>query len=372
VQASKAAQQPEFSWSDCMISINALTSIEEGLYESWLLSIENSMVYYAPAFHRFLQSTVGGEKQILVARRGPVITGALPLFIKKDCRYGAIANSLPWYGSHGGCVLADLNDDESRRVLLHAFCEKMHTEQPLSSTMIVSPMEEQARKTYEEVVGPNVTDHRIGQITELPLPGEGLEQRVEAMLQQKTRNLVRKARKQQFSEVVTDEEWAWQFLIETHTENIIAIGGKPKPAEHFSAIRKELPSSMRRLAVALLEGKPVAAMLLLLFNRTVEYITPAICHTYRPLQPLSFLIWNAMIVAINSGFRWWNWGGTWTNQQSLHHFKAGWGAVDRPYTYLIKAQSDFIKSLNHESAKIFEAFPHYYIYPFNALQGNAR
>lgn len=355
-----------------MISVDVFTSVEEGLYESWLHGVENSMVYYAPAFHRFLQAAVDGEKQIFVARRGQLITGALPLFIKRDGRYGAIANSLPWYGSHGGCVLADQNDDESRRALLRAYCERVRAEETLSSTMIVSPMEEHARKIYEEVVGPNVTDYRIGQITELPPPGEGLEQRMEAMLQQKTRNLVRKARKQQFHEAVTDEEWAWEFLIETHRENIIAIGGKPKPAEHFSAIRKELPASTRRLAVALLEGKPVAAILLLLFNRTVEYITPVIRHSYRPFQPLSFLIWNAMIVAINRGFRWWNWGGTWTNQHSLHHFKAGWGAVDQPYTYLITTQPDFVNRLHQEPAKIFEAFPYYYIYPLNALHGNAR
>ena len=39
--------------------------------------------------------------------------------------------------------------------------------------------------------------------------------------------------------------------------------------------------------------------------------------------------------AINSGFRW-NWGGTWKSQKSLHHF-SGWGAEDKPHTYLVSS-----------------------------------
>ena len=84
------------------------------------------------------------------------------------------------------------------------------------------------------------------------------------------------------------------------------IGGTAKPWAHFEAIRDAIPASARRLYIARLNGQPVAALLLLYFNRTVEYITPVIKHEYRSAQPLSFLIWHAMQDAIAEGFRWWN------------------------------------------------------------------
>ena len=107
-----------------------------------------------------------------------------------------------------------------------------------------------------------------------------------------------------------------------------AIGGRAKPWGHFAAMRELIPAAWRQLFVTRLDGEPVSAMLLFRFNQTVDNITPVIRHEFRSRQPLSFAIWHAMLDAVRSGFRWWNWGGTWETQQSLHHFKRGWGAAE--------------------------------------------
>src|SRR5690606_31998506 len=164
-----------------------------------------------------------------------------------------------------------------RSALLEAFRGAVADPGLLSATVVLSPAEEGHRPAYESVLRPVALDGRIGQITALPVEdGAPLDERLERMLAQKTRNLVRKARRQGFREVVTDDEWSWRFLHEVHAENMAAIGGLPKPLSHFEALRRYLPANMRRLSVAMLGEEPVAALLLILFNRTVEYITPVV------------------------------------------------------------------------------------------------
>ena len=109
--------------------------------------------------------------------------------------------------------------------------------------------------------------------------------------------------------------------------------------------------------------------MLLQFRHTIEYITPVVCKEYRASQPLSFLIFHAMQDAVGRGFRQWNWGGTWRTQHTLYRFKAGFGAIDRPYSYLVVASEESHRRLRAVRRQIGDAFPYYYVYPFAELDG---
>jgi len=350
-----------------MIDVCELDRAQENEYVAWLQHLSTSMVYYTPAFRRFLEAAVGAEGTTLLALRAGRIVGALPYLKREVKALGAVFNSQPWYGSHGGCMLADFSDEAVRDALLAAYRSAVRASDWIGSTVILSLEEHQRAEIYARALGAVAHDARIGQVTELPLAGPGLEPELERVMQQKTRNLVRKARKQGFRETVCDEDWAWRFLHETHVENMRAIGGKPKPETHFEALRSMLPPDMRRVSVALAGGTPVAALLLVLFNRTVEYVTPVIAHDWRSRQPLSFLIWEAMLDACRRGFRRWNWGGTWLGQTSLHHFKAGFGARDYPYSYQISLSDRGRHLLENARDALFAAFPYFYVYPLSAL-----
>ncbi|MEI8394543.1 MAG: GNAT family N-acetyltransferase [Rhodospirillaceae bacterium] len=330
--------------------------------EAWIKRDCRALIYHSPIFSHFLKACVGGEPAMWLAERNGELQGVLPWFTKRHPDFGAVINSLPWYGSHGGCLAAD---DDARAALLDIFRNEAAAPDVLSATLILSPYEQDRLELYDRILSPTVLDHRLGQISSLPAAGTDLEQRLECMISQKTRNLVRKSLKQGFTEVVTDDDDAWRFLHRTHVENMSAVGGRAKPFDHFEALQATLPD--RRLSLAVLDGEPVAALLLLHFHRTVEYIAPVIRVEHRSRQPLSFLIWQAMIDAVNRNFAWWNWGGTWVEQTSLHHFKAGWGGVDHPYTYLVIASNNGIHRLEQGGDEVFAAFPYYYIYPRSAL-----
>jgi hypothetical protein len=350
-----------------VIEIVELSRDWESAYSEFILADERAMIYATLEFRGFLQRILTGNPRYFVALKSSRVIGALPCFSVTHADWGEVINSLPWYGSHGGCLVPANADPMVRQALLAHYRKVVGQSGIAFTTLILSPQENKYVDEYTATLRPDAFDGRIGQTTELPVNGPDIGTRLERVCSLKTRNLVRKACKQGFSLVIADDDSAWSFLCETHVENMAGIGGQAKPWEHFVAIRQAFPPTWRRLMIAELDGVPVAAMLLLLFNRTVEYITPVIKHEYRSLQPLSFLIWHGMLDAVRSGYRWWNWGGTWQSQKSLHHFKAGWGAQDRPYAYLVHAKPDAVDALRRDRQAVTGAFPFYFLYPFNLL-----
>lgn len=352
-----------------MTTLTALTPELETQYSEFLRRDSHSLIYSSLEYRNFLQCAVGGEPNYLLALDDSGgIAGALPLFLSQKPGLGCVVNSLPWYGSHGGCIVSSGDDAPAlRQVLLQGYKQLTKDRQCLLSTIILSPFEEAEKDNYSAVLEPVAVDARVGQITSLPQHGLDLVPRLEAVFAQKTRNLARKSLKQGFSLVRSSDDWAWDLLYQVHQENMLAIGGKAKLRGHFDALRTCLPEDWRQISVAMLDGQPVAALLLLYFNKTVEYFTPVIRQEFRARQPLSFLIWHGMLDAIERGYAFWNWGGTWHTQHSLHHFKAGWGAVDHPYTYLISASKEGLRYVRENRQAVLDAFPYYYIFPFDQL-----
>jgi hypothetical protein len=348
------------------IRVVPLTPDDEPAYARFLLEHEHALIYATLPFRDFLADAVGGKPLYLIARQSDAVCGVLPCF-NYESELGAVMNSLPWYGSHGGCLVAGPSARAARAALLARFLRETSDPSVLSATIILSPFDT-AMDEYVEDIGHVVRDHRIGQITRLPERSGNAEKKLEAIYRQKTRNLVRKSQRQGFDEVVTDDDWAWRFLQEVHTENMRAIGGRPKPSTHFEALRRRIPPDWRRLSVAVHGRERVAALLLLRFQRKVEYVTPVVRREYRSTQALSFLIHRAMLEMVASGATLWNWGGTWLSQQSLHHFKAGWGAKDFPYSYLIRATDSGLARLRQHRESLVDSFPYYYTYPFNKLE----
>lgn len=345
------------------VDVALLQELEESAYERFLLSDPSTLVYHSTYFRNFLAAAVQGTPLYLVAKQGEEIVGCLPVFRSRPDANEVVLNSLPWYGSHGGCALARDSNPRIRDALLDAYGDMVSKANVLTATCILTPFESRHFEHYRRRLEPAATDLRIGQVSTLPSSGPDLEHRLLSSFRQKTRNLVRKSLKQGFSLRTGQHEQDWRFLHATHADNISALGGKPKPWQHIACLREKLPPEMVRLYVALLDDRPVAALLALLYNQTAEYVIPAIVHDYRSRQPLSFLIWHAMLEAVEHGCRWWNWGGTWVGQRSLYHFKAGWAAEERPYMYLVTASPDAVKRMRPGP----DRFPYYYVYPYHLI-----
>ena len=104
-------------------------------------------------------------------------------------------------------------------------------------------------------------------------------------------------------------------------------------------------------------------LLVLYYNKTVEYFTPAIVEENRTDQPLPMIIYQAMCDAVKKGFKYWNWGGTWLTQDGVYAFKKKWGSVDLPYYYYTYIFNKDILQLNKD--EVLKNYENYFVYPFD-------
>jgi len=352
------------------IDINFLSLEQEPEYESFLLSNHLSQLFYSLKYRDLLKSFLKCEAIYLLARSKGKIVGVLPSFLKTNKEYGNVLNSLPFYGSHGGVFLdeslVESNKGLVAKNLLNAFNDLCQRYNIVSAT-IVSNLYNGDSGWYEKYYPYTFKDTRIGQMTVFPSCHEDfmIGECLMYILHQKTRNLIRKAYKSEI-EWSTEAKGSLEFLARVHKENINTLGGIAKSWTFFELIPKIFKYDKDyRVYIATLHGEKIAALLVFYYNKTVEYFTPAIVAEYRNLQPNSLLIFEAMKDAIKRGYWYWNWGGTSSNQESLHHFKERWGTRDYPYYYYTKVYGDDSKLKALTEKRILNEYPYFYVLPFS-------
>ena len=140
----------------------------------------------------------------------------------------------------------------------------------------------------------------------------------------------------------------------------------PKGKDFFTAVRDILIYDKEyRVYVAEREGRAVAALLVTYFNKTVDYLIPALDVDYRNYQPMNLLIYEAMKDASQKGCRYWNWGGTAASANGVYHFKKRWGSEECQYYYYTRVYKDISKVLALSEEALLKEYPYFYIFPFS-------
>lgn len=326
-----------------LIAIEELGAAEGDAWDDYLRTHDGSLVYASARFRALLVELLGCRDRSLAAVEGGAIRGVLPLL-----ELDGVLNSLPYYGSNGG-VLADSPEVAER--LLAAYDELALSPDTAAATLVENPF---APAPPRDPVHTHV-DARIAQWSHLPPAG----------LEPSARRNVRKARAA--GVVVERDAGELATLHELHDENIRALGGLPKSEAFFRLLRTHLePGRDFDLYVARQDGKVVAALLVLLFNRTAEYYTPAILHEARRFQPLAAILETALADAAARGLARWNWGGTWESQVGVHRFKRKWGAREHRYRY--RTQVNDAALLRSSPQELLVRFEGFYVVPFAALE----
>jgi hypothetical protein len=312
---------------------------------------------YLQLLERFFEA----KSHTMIARNAMgKVTSVLPGFICEG-PYGAVYNSLPFYGSHGSL----LGDDPQNYLAWKSVLSRFWKEHEVAAATFVLPLayESTHAKAWREVVGPTHFDERIGQITPLLNFIADEPEVFFTQFHQKTRNAVRKGYKNNVTFSNENNDDAWHYLAETHAQNIAALGGKPKPLHFFSLVRKVFRAGEDyRLFTASIDGARVAALLLFYYRDTVEYFTPVVDDSARSCQVLSALIHHAMRDAAKRDYRQWNWGGTWKSQEGVYRFKSRWGAKDHRYAYYSKIIN--AKLLQIDLSVLSSHYSYFYLYPY--------
>lgn len=355
------------------LELTKLTAAHEAAYEDLLQICPWAMLYHSLDYRRFLKDYLPStaEDHYMLAFEGGVLVGALPCFLM-DGPLGSVLNSLPFFGSHGGVLLRPSANPSVAAALVEAMVALCAQRGVAFATVIDTPFSNN-EEVFKQSMNYQYEDLRIGQITHLP-EGSDTEQVEKSLLtlyHQKTRNIVRKALRNNLVFSHEQSQLVVDALHALHETNILGIGGITKPKRFFTAIATQLEydRDYRIYTARTKAGEIVCAMMLLYFKDTVEYFVPATSESWRSAQPLSALIHLAMRDAIlERGARKWNWGGTWLSQDGVYHFKSRWGTRDYPYRYYthVFPSAQVLQGIGRET--LLKDYPWFYTVPFSALE----
>lgn len=355
------------------LELTELAAVHESAYEELLQSCPWAMLYHSLAYRRFLKDFLpsSAEDHYLLAFEDNQLAGALPCFLMEG-PYGLVANSLPFFGSHGSILLRSNASVAAAAVLADGLMDLCRTRNVTFATVIDTPFSDN-ESLFRRAMDFQYRDQRIGQFTPLP-EGDTAElvgERLLALYHQKTRNIVRKALRGGLIIGHDQSQQTLDALHALHETNILSIGGIAKPKSFFASMASQLryDSDYRIYTARTATGEIVCALMLLYYKDTVEYFVPATAESWRSAQPLSALIHSAMIDAVlEHHSRRWNWGGTWLTQDGVYHFKSRWGTRDYPYHYYTRIFVE-MKSLHGVSRQdLLDGYPWFYTIPFSAME----
>jgi hypothetical protein len=348
------------------IGVERLGDAAAAEYDTFVRSVPDALLYHGDQYRRLLSGLLGAEPAYFCARTGGGrMVGVLPAFISGDGLHGPVLNSLPFYGSNGGVIVAP-GYDQATPVLLDACRTHAEARGCAAATIVSSPLDADGT-IYESHFPHDLIETRTGQVSTLPPRGEQSDAALMQQFHRKTRAVVTKAETAGMSVASESTAEALAFIAAEHRAAILAKSGLPKPDRFFDLVAAGFEYGRDyETFIARLDGKPIAGLLLFYFNQTVEYFTPVVQPDFRALQPLSLIIWHAMRAAIARGMRFWNWGGTWASQTTLYFFKQRWGAVDRPYRYYTRIFNPAL--LKATPAELLQAYPYFFVAPFDRLQ----
>lgn len=339
-----------------IVRIEVLDKSRYREYEEFLLCNENSLFYHSTKYKDFLEDLLDCESRYLLAYENRKIVAALPLMIKEG-PLGKVINSLPYYGSNGGILTSCA---ETHEALTKAYSDLICSSHVVASTYIPNVF---TADQYPHKFPYDYTDERIGQVTFLCDHKES--KNIFDRIDSSSRRNIRRAIKEGVQVSINND--ALEFLTKTHQENMAVIGGREKSPDFFQSIAEHFEQDKDyKIYTATLNGKLIAALLLFYFNKTVEYFTPVTVAEFRSTQPMALILYTAMMDAIKSGYKYWNWGATWPTQEGVYKFKGKWGAQDYLYKYYVKINNPRI--LKASATEILENYPNFFVVPFKYLE----
>jgi hypothetical protein len=323
----------------------------------------SAMLYHQPEWLGLVSALTSSRLRYMVGRDDATgrIKAVIPLCLK-DGPCGVVANSSPFFGSHGGILAVDRGSFSALADGLKGILK----EEKVVAANLIEPLFESDSDLYAASFPGSVIDRRIGQFKDLR-EASGREALFNSLAGLTRSNLTRKAWRAGMK-IVRDESPAALDLLHAMHEKEMGSkpGGNPKPKRFFDLVGRDLGRGQcsYRIYWGERDGDRVAGLLLLLWREWVEYITPVFKDYARGHQPLSGLIFEAMLEVGGEGHHWWNFGGTWLSQNNLQAFKESWGVRNKPYHYYVLDLGGLDVLKCGDRSTLRNDYYGFYLYPF--------
>ncbi|CDI06454.1 peptidoglycan bridge formation glycyltransferase FemA/FemB family protein [Candidatus Nitrosotenuis uzonensis] len=329
-------------------------------YNKLLSNSYEATFYHSTKHILFLQKILKIPMNFFVASEKDKLLGLLPFFSKKS-PLGIVVNSLPFFGSYGGFIADQF---ETQKAILNALNEYNKQNDVLSSVIIVSPFSN-FTSIYEKFYKFSFKEERRIQCIDLH---EKSQEMLWNEFEQRVRRAIRKGQKNNISiSKITPEGDSIEKFYQMHKMDMESKGGRSKPKSFFENLNKIFETDTDyNLFCAKYDGREIAYLLTFYFNSYVEYYMPAYDSTLKHLQGTSVLLWESIKHALEKNFKFYNFGGTWKNQEELYRFKRGWAAKDMPYFYYIYGDIERAKKNGLEQIK--KDFENFYVFSYDLIK----
>lgn len=331
-----------------------------GAYEKFIKESNDSTFYHSIKHLNFLKQILQLSPKFVVAKKENEIIGVMPFFSKKSSG-GEVVNSLPFFGSYGGLVSKSI---EAEKNILESMNNYNKENDILSSVIITSPFVKRG-ELYQQRYKHNLQENRLIQCLIISEKSEsllwdGFEQRVRRAVRKSMKYGV-KSRRLELNEA------DMKNFYEMHKRDMESKNGKPKPPEFFkSLIENFVYGEDCEIFAASMNGVDVAYLLVFYYGQFTEYYMPAYNAELKNLQATSLLIWESIKESIQRKSFYYNFGGTWKNQQELYLYKRGWSATDFSYVYYIHGNIARAREIGLQGIK--EQYPYFYVFPYEEIQ----
>lgn len=276
-------------------------------WDAFVRSRPEASGYHLWGWQMVFRTAFGHPCHYLIAKRGSVIAGVLPLVEVRSWLFGRALSSLP-YVNYGG-ILAD--DLETSHVLLE------HAAELIRSRSLSYVLLRHRRRLLPELLA---RTHKVAMLLALERTRDGMWEQMD----RKVRNQIRKAEKSGLAVVSGGIEGLDEFYA-LFARNMRDLGTPTYGRALFSAILSQFPKDAR-LHVVRLEGRPIASALTYTYGDVIEVPSASSLREHRALCPNHLLYWSIIAQAIDDGRRVFDFGRS-TLDDGTYQFKEQWGAV---------------------------------------------
>lgn len=300
--------------------LNPDSAADSNLWDAYVASVPGASSAHQMGWLRVIKRVFGHETYALaVEGADAALCGILPLVFLKSRLFGTFLVSMPFL-NYGG-VLADGSEEE--RLLL---AEAAQLRERLGAAHV------ELRHAETVVEGLPCRTHKVSML--LPLCDS--EDAQWAKLNAKVRNQVRKAQKSGLTATVGNQALLDGFYT-VFARNMRDLGTPVYSKSFFARILEEFPASSRIIMVEL-DGKPVAAGLVMWQHGRLEVPWASSLREYNSSCPNNLLYWEAIRFAVGLGQAVLDFGRS-TPGGGTYKFKAQWGAapVQLHWQYMLKS-----------------------------------
>ncbi|MFX0199988.1 MAG: FemAB family XrtA/PEP-CTERM system-associated protein [Candidatus Hodarchaeota archaeon] len=298
--------------------IKELSSNKDELaWDEFVSSTSNATFFHQIGWKKLVEKCYKYKPIYLMAKEAGEINGILPLFLVKNIFLGKRLISVPFAIAGGVCT----NNTTATNILIDKAIELTK-----NFGCIYLELRNLEEENFDNLVKKgNYFNFRVRLNSDHQTLWKGLRPT--------NRRYIRKAQRNNLDIILHSKEF--QQFYHVYSRGQRNLGTPIQAYEWLENLFFEFPDN-HSIAMAIYNGKTVAAFLVRYFKNTVTYIFGYSLEEYRRLYPNYILIWELCQHACRNGYEWFDLGRS-VKSSGTYFFKEGWSAkpVQLNYQYYL-------------------------------------